>query len=70
MKIVMGIRCYTLGEASARYGEKNRKAFWRLLDKLDCPRIQPGGVGSCIYFPEVQFDKWMAEERNKVGCTR
>lgn len=65
MKVIMGVQSYTLKEASRIYGEKNHKVFWRMLDRLTCPRLQPGGVGTCIYFPVVAFEKWMAEERSK-----
>lgn len=68
IKTVMGISCYDLKEASKLYGEKNSKVFWRILDKLGCPRIQPGGVGTKIYFPRIQFDQWMAKCR--ISCTR
>ncbi|MCQ2096809.1 MAG: helix-turn-helix domain-containing protein [Fibrobacter sp.] len=62
----MGTLCYTLGEAARLYGDDRAKTFWKRLDRLTCPRIQPGGVGGRIYFPSIAFEKWMAEQRGNV----
>lgn len=64
MTNVMGTSCYTLKEAASMYGYENYRAFWKILDKLSCPKIQPCGVGGCIYFPAIPFEQWLAKERN------
>jgi len=64
MKVVAGINCYELKEASKLYGEKNAKNFWRILNKLKCPMLQPTGTGGKIYFPCIPFDQWITKIRN------